>query len=244
MNHGRSLSKAGFTLIELLVVISTIALLIAMLLPAIKMVRESALTLRCLTNLRQIGLASSAYANDNEDMMVLSMNPAGKYWFQTLSTYTEDSAKVNTLALGQIMRGCPKYRYTSLYKNAVAGIGWLSTQDLCGYAETFQWKGGISINPATMKYNAGVTFYSGIGNSAPGTLEYNQSLANVTKISNRPFFWDNCHDSTEKLSDWLVPYPALKAAIERHQGHGNALYFDGHAEDTSASALMSAQGLP
>lgn len=243
MNPNRHGSRRGFTLFELLVVVSIIAVLVAMVLPVIKMVRESALNLRCMTNLRQISVASTAYANDNRGMVVLSMNPAGNYWFQTLATYTEDSKKVSTAAFGQIMRGCPKYRTSSLYKYAAAGVGWLSIYDLCGYSETFLFKGNVGVDPVTLKYYAGVSFYSGTGSSAPGTLAYNQPMAGITRIADRPFFWDACHDSTEKLSDWLVPYPSTKVNVERHLGRGNAIYFDGHVAHTTAATLLSGQGL-
>src|SRR4051812_22712252 len=80
--------RRGFSLVELLVVISIIALLIAMLLPAMQKARAQANSLRCKSNMRQIGQAMLMYAGESRDQLfpidaggAFSMPPIDRQWF-------------------------------------------------------------------------------------------------------------------------------------------------------------------
>jgi prepilin-type N-terminal cleavage/methylation domain-containing protein/prepilin-type processing-associated H-X9-DG protein len=66
----RRAQRAGFTLIELLVVIAIIGVLLSILLPSLRAVRESAKTVVCLANQRTMGQAFVVYANDSHDVLV------------------------------------------------------------------------------------------------------------------------------------------------------------------------------
>jgi prepilin-type N-terminal cleavage/methylation domain-containing protein/prepilin-type processing-associated H-X9-DG protein len=85
-------SQNGFTLIELLVVIAVIAVLMGILMPALSRAREQGKRASCMSNLKQLMLAWTMYADDNDDRIVFGMTTASA---ETNPTFGGSSSQPN-----------------------------------------------------------------------------------------------------------------------------------------------------
>lgn len=204
----------GFTLIELLVVISIIAILAAMLIPAISLVRASARTVDCASRLRQWGLAAGGYSLDNAGIQVpcfygLDVFPNGSSqsgWMNLLQPYTEEDHPVPwTQPSDYRLAVCPEVNTRWSYGHNYIGNG--------------IWASGI---PA---------------------LQYFYQVNSIARPAEKVLFCDsvgvlpvNSATSVDQFDCWKsyvrAPIVANVAAIIRphfvHRGMANILWVDGH----------------
>jgi len=117
--------RRAFTLVELLVVIGIIATLIAMLLPALNRARDQARILRCMSNMRQLTIAWTMYANDSKGKFCGSNTPVmgNPKEFNWVTVDPSGKDTVQSLEAGALYRyintvevyGCPNMSYLRTY---------------------------------------------------------------------------------------------------------------------------------
>ena len=221
--------RNGFTLIELLVVISIIALLVAILLPALNKAKDRAKGAVCLSNLRQIGLGLTLYTENNDGYIPRD----GGEWVFRFMPY-----------LGNAFKDLSDYREVKIYKcpsypiNGVDSTGVSYAKQTVNYVMN-GWgnniNGGASNSKSRIsnfKSPAGkiclADFEVGPGCYVISCKEDFDKIGGLRK-SGRLDVWSPIHLPTGPPPD-ASGSKTRRVAGDRHKNGGNNLFFDGHSE--------------
>ncbi|MEM6551325.1 MAG: prepilin-type N-terminal cleavage/methylation domain-containing protein [Planctomycetota bacterium] len=211
--------RKAFTLIELLVVVSVIALLVGILLPVLGSAQEAGRTSVCLSNMRQMGIAATAYAYDNKDTVLPSvgfshggtdegLNEQGSWFFQL-----QDYAQGDTT----LMARCPSD--DSPYWDQQLG----SVFRRVSYATNYLITGKAGRYPLTQGWHRLDKYVR------PSKLVWAVELVEENKPGGFAVA-DHVHPD-----DWIAPLTTLDETIadqvelDRHNDRCNYVYADGHA---------------
>lgn len=234
----RPRTRDGFTLLELLITVAILALLAGLLLPGLHSAREKGRTAACMSNLRQLHLANSLYADDNDDCYVLGAEnflSNLKRWHGTristtrpfdpskgpLTPYLGRSGRIKECETlhtpptqgdsdGRFFeKGCGGYGYNMTYLGNQPG-DWTYTQPV-------RRSTVARLNQTAMFADAAMAY-------PEGPIEYSFM---------EPPYWV---DENGIREDWGQPVPSVHF---RHSGRANVVWCDGHV---TSERLSQSQG--
>jgi prepilin-type N-terminal cleavage/methylation domain-containing protein/prepilin-type processing-associated H-X9-DG protein len=230
--------RTGFTLIELLVVIAIIAILAAILFPVFAQAREKARSIQCLSNLKQVGMATRMYSQDNDEVLVPTYiySHAPDTHLQWFADLLQPYAKNSGVFV------CPNWSgaYTFGRNLFPAGEGaGLRVLRWSYGANNWHWWPGNTTAPPDLLGVMGV-------NRADLRVSINAREVDVEFPSNTLYMVDSasmeifsppqhdyCNNALGPNSPTLhAGYPRLGNVVLRHHNGFNALFTDGHAKWT------------
>lgn len=237
-HSGRPL-RAGFTLVELLVVIGIIALLISILLPVVNKARQSGQAVKCLSNLRQINLAMSMFAQANRGSLPQIGTGAisGTEPFDINGVTTS----VNVLWFGGFYNG--NADTGTFYAPAAMLAPYWGSADVGGCPASdairdFSRKGYGPVDYAYNTVYARHKEWSQAPIGPPNRTGFGVKLSSIRRSSEKAVVWDSIRINAGALQRTPFGYPSTGNPFTngaepnfhaRHGAYGNVGWADGHA---------------
>ncbi len=217
--------KRRFTLIELLVVIAIIAILAALLLPALSKARNRAQAMSCVSNLKQMSLGLHGYLNDFSDTFpALDYGGAGVWsWPAALYPYIAGNELVLIYGVYQTLNNKTPYQCPSQLK-------WDQSAGYVSY--------GYNLNALGTSNYAGTSYYG-------QPVSYPINLSRIKRPSLQLVWADSWGGSTTLENRSRGSYKLVQSnnLCFRHDKRSNSAYADGHVAPESEQLLWLSNSL-
>jgi prepilin-type N-terminal cleavage/methylation domain-containing protein/prepilin-type processing-associated H-X9-DG protein len=239
--------EGAFTLIELLVVIAIIAILAAMLLPALSRAKGAAQLARCKSNQRQMGIALIGYVQDNSfypGMFTLNATNTPGYWFEKLEPYTRSTWT-------QPLYDCPGFRLDRPTVTQPVSVALQNTLNVGAYA--YNWigtgQGGVAAEGTGGRLGLGPALDAEVAGMQSGwvisesTVLVPSDMVAIGDAYDEPLKIQN-GGLTLMLGYQMPPgddpmkQRARLSARNRHTGVFNLLFCDGHVQHMKPSRFF------
>jgi prepilin-type N-terminal cleavage/methylation domain-containing protein/prepilin-type processing-associated H-X9-DG protein len=234
-------TQHAFTLIELLVVIAIIAILAAMLLPALSKAKAKAKGIQCVSNLRQLGIAMVMYT-DETGFYPVALDANALYWFWPPELRQFTSKGTDTAVFS-----CPSSpesaRWVAKFGSGLpASNGYQQDEERLGRGTNRFMSYGLNLWGSYTDQGAGDSIqglggYS--GHPVYGEVKPTQVLKPVDMIAIADSNWDVTKKGDTVWSGHIGMYAERQWPLDLHNRRANLVFCDGHVETLRREKFVS-----